>query len=151
MTTPAPTPQDFNDLSTADLIKQINDEYAQVLAGERNTFAKAIEIGARLTVIQQRDEDNGPWKTRVPVLFPNMSYETAALYIRLHKKLDDLKAKAAAKGVSLTNMTITLARNLLKNPKGTGSGNKNKNTRAGAVAEPGDTKTNSPSTAPDAI
>jgi hypothetical protein len=133
----------YGDLSTADLVKQINDEYSVILAGDRNTFQKALPIGAKLVVLLSRIK-HGERKARLAELCPKVSYETATLYMRFANKLDELTKRAAAKGVTLQELTINTARKLLANPKQatkTKNKNKNKNAQAGAVEEPGDTKT----------
>jgi len=146
MTTPAP---DYGDLSTDDLVKQINAECDIILAGERSTFTKAMTIAPMLIVVRDREKEKGTWtKTRVPQLFPKLSYETVTTYIRYYQKRPELEKKAAEQSVSLT---LTNAGKLGAKPRTTPPKPKPKPAQKGSVEEPGDSKTTAPSTSPDDI
>ena len=86
---------DLIDLSTAELAKLINDEYAVILANERTNLPKAMSVGEKLKVLQGKAK-HGEWQTKLKAHCPKVSYETATLYIRLWDKRDKLKELAAA-------------------------------------------------------
>jgi hypothetical protein len=46
--TPTPSPQDYDELAVAALVKQINDEYAVILRSERANLPRAMAIGEKL-------------------------------------------------------------------------------------------------------
>ena len=43
---------DYGDLSTKDLAKQINEEYALILAAERTYLQKALSLGEKLIALR---------------------------------------------------------------------------------------------------
>ena len=109
---------DYGDLSTADLVKLINSEYAGLLAGERNTFQKAITLGDALLALRKR-QDHGKWQAYLAKVCPQLSYETATVYIRLAENREKIMAAAKEKSVAPTDLTIDLALKLLRKPKPT--------------------------------
>lgn len=132
---------DYGDLSTTELAKQINDEYAVILANDRTNLQKALSVGEKLIELRPRISKHGEWKTKLKVLCPQISYETATLYIRFVEKFDKLEAHAAAKGVTVTDLTIQEARTATatKSTDATKSASGNKSSKASkaAVEEPG--------------
>ena len=138
---------DLIDLSTAELAKLINDEYAVILANERTNLPKAMSVGEKLKVLQGKAK-HGEWQTKLKAHCPKVSYETATLYIRLWDKRDKLKELAAAKSVTVTDLTIQEARKLLATPKpNDGKGATSKVPKGGV--EPGEPR--SVSVPPDKI
>jgi hypothetical protein len=139
----------LTDLGTTDLIKLVNDEYAAVLASDRATYPRAIRIGEALKVLTGRI-NHGDKKAWFKEHCPKLSYETARVYIRLAENQEEIITAAKAKSVE-TTLTIASAMGLLRKPKTTTPVKpKAKRAQAGGV-EPGDTRTNAASTAPDAI
>jgi hypothetical protein len=126
---------DFGDLSTTDLAKRINDEYAVILESERTNLQKALAIGEKLKALRPRiAPEHGEWQAKLKVYCPKISYETATLYVRLWDKRDELETAATAKSVRTTDLTIEEARKLLAKPK---PDNANKSGKAGKVAKAG--------------
>jgi|SRR6516165_2835344 hypothetical protein len=125
------------DLATDALAKLINDEYAVILNAERANLPKAQAIGEKLKVLQSKAK-HGEWRDKLTTCCPKVSYETATLYIRLWDKREKLAELAAAKSVTVTDLTIQEARKLLATPKAD-NGDKGKSAKVarGAVAEPG--------------
>jgi hypothetical protein len=92
-------------LSTDALIKAINDEYAIVLASERSNLQRALTIGQKLKTLRARTE-HGEWRIKLGEWCPNLSYETATLYMRLWDNQGKLVEAAADKSVEPTGLTI---------------------------------------------
>ena len=113
----------YDDLSLPDLIKLINTEYDMVLAGDRNTFQKAIPLGQMLISLKPRVAKHGKWQDWIAANCPKLSYETVALYMRLADPDNLAKLLAAGKSVTVTDlkMTIREARDVLAKPKSTGT------------------------------
>jgi len=102
---------------TADAIaKQINDEYSLILANERANLPRALAIAEKLIALRARTV-HGQWQAKLAVWCPQISYETATLYIRLYEKEDVWRNAAAAKSVETTDLTIEAARQLLAKPR----------------------------------
>ena len=72
----------YNDLSTTELAKLINDEYEVILGNERANYPRALSIGEKLAHLR-RGADRSEWKTKLETLCPHISYETATKYIRV--------------------------------------------------------------------
>jgi hypothetical protein len=107
-------------LTTDVLVKAINDEYSQILASERNNLQKALAIGEKLVALRPRiAPKHGKWQAKLKEHCPDISYETATLYIRLFESQVEWRAAAAAKSVGPTDLTIEAARQLLANPRST--------------------------------
>jgi hypothetical protein len=79
---------------------------------KRTNLPRAQAIGEKLKVLQGKSK-HGEWQTKLKTHCPKVSYETATLYIRLWDKRDKLKELAAAKSVTVTDLTIQEARKLL--------------------------------------
>jgi len=107
---------DYLDLSAAELAKQINDEYAVILASERTNYPRALSIGEKLVALR-RGAEHGEWQTKLKTHCPKLSYETATKYVRCWKNQKDITQAAAAKGVVTTDLTIELALSLIATPK----------------------------------
>jgi len=76
-------------LDTDVLVKAINDEYSQILASERNNLQKALAIGEKLVALRPRiAPKHGKWQVKLAEHCPQISYETATLYIRLYENQD---------------------------------------------------------------
>jgi hypothetical protein len=138
----------LNELGDSELIKRINDEVGVDLAAERNTYTRAVALGEMLVLLRNRRNDKRGWQEYLKEKCPKLAYETATLYIRLHEKQDEIIAAAKAQSVTVTDLTVRLARKLIAG-KGKGK-TKPKPAPAGGV-EPGEIKASSPSTAPDVI
>ena len=109
---------DYGDLSTKDLAKQINEEYALILAAERTYLQKALSLGEKLIALRQRvAPKHGQWQTKLKEYCPDISYEKANLCIRFVENLDKLEAYAASKNVKLTDLGIEEARQALTKSK----------------------------------
>src|SRR5262249_33686889 len=109
---------DFGDLSTNELAKQINAEYALILDAERTNLQKALAVGEKLIALRQRvAPKHGDWQAKLEKYCPTLSYETATKYIRLCDKWDDIAKAARAKCVATTDLTIEAALKLIAKPK----------------------------------
>jgi hypothetical protein len=99
-------------------VQEINAEYEEIVEAERKTgnLPRAISIGEKL-IKCKAELQHGEWQDWLKEHCPQISYETAALYMRFASKRDDLEKAAAAKSVTLTDLTITEARELLATPK----------------------------------
>jgi Protein of unknown function (DUF3102) len=104
-------------LSTDALVKAINDEYGQVLASERSNLQRALAIGEKLKALRSRT-DHGEWRIWLVEHGPNLSYETATLYIRLWDNQSKLADAAEEKSVEPTDLTIDDFRRYLAKSKG---------------------------------
>ena len=129
---------DLIDLSTIELAKLINDEYAVILNNERTNLPRAMSVGEKLKVLQGKSK-HGEWQIRLKTHCPKVSYETATLYIRLWDKRDKLNELAKAKSVTVTDLTIQEARRLLATPKPNDDKSKSVKVPKGGV-EPGEPK-----------
>jgi hypothetical protein len=107
----------LNALSSADLEKQINDDYAVILGSERANLPRALAIAPKLHVLRMRAW--GKWKTKFDSHNLQMSYETASVYLRIWERWAEIKKLAAEKGVDPTLLTIDAARELLAKKKST--------------------------------
>jgi hypothetical protein len=138
------------DLATDALAKLINDEYSVIVANERANLPKAQALGEKLRVLQSKAK-HGEWRDKLKAHCPKVSYETATLYIRLWDKREKLAELAAAKSVTVTDLTIQEARKLLATPKTDSGDNKGKPTKVvkGAVVEPGNEPPSPRSIPPD--
>jgi hypothetical protein len=124
-------------LSTDALVKAINDEYAVMLASERSNLAKALAIGEKLVALKSRIE-HGEWKPKLREHCPQISYETAAVYCRLHNQRADWRKAAADKNVDPASLTIEAVLKLLRPPRpDKGSGGKSSKAAKAAIPEPG--------------
>lgn len=122
----------YTDLSTDDLAKLINEEYSVILHNERTNLPRAQMVGEKLKVLQDKAE-HGEWKTKLAEYCPEVAYETATLYIRLWNKREKLAELAAAKDVTVTDLTIQEARKLLATPKSGSDGSRSKKAIKAAV------------------
>jgi hypothetical protein len=107
---------DYGELSVSDLAKLINEEYALVLASERNNLQRALAIGEKLMWLRARAK-HGEWQEKLKGWCPKLSYETATLYIRIFEKRDVWEKRAKAESVDSTDLTIERARQLLAKPR----------------------------------
>ena len=109
---------DYAGLSADDLAKQINDEYAVILSSEKANLPRALAIGEKLMHLRVRIPSD-EWKDKLEGYCPNISYETATLYIRLFEKQETWRAAAVAQNVEPTSLTIDAARRLLTKKRST--------------------------------
>jgi hypothetical protein len=109
-------PKAYGELSLPDLAKLINDEYAVVLASERNNLQRALAIGEKLMWLRARAK-HGEWQEKLKGWCPKLSYETATLYIRLFEKRHIWEERARAESVETTDLTIEKVRQLLAKPR----------------------------------
>jgi hypothetical protein len=109
---------EYANLSAADLAKQINDEYDVILNSEKANLPRALAIGEKLMHLRVRIPTD-EWKAKLEGYCPNISYETATLYIRLFEKQAVWRAAAAAQNVEPTSLTIDAARRLLTKKRST--------------------------------
>ena len=107
----------YGDLSTADLAKQINDDYSVILGSERANLPRALAIAPKLSVLRTRPW--GQWKTKFPSYSLTISYETASVYLRIWEHWPEIKNLAAKKSVDPTLLTIDGARELWARRKDT--------------------------------
>src|SRR6516164_1684403 len=96
------------DLSSDDLAKQINDEYAVILNSERANLPKALVIAEKLNALRVRAK-RGVWKNQFSSYGLKISYETASVYLRIWEHWDEIQKLAAAKSVDPTLLTIDAA------------------------------------------
>jgi Protein of unknown function (DUF3102) len=84
---------DVIQLSDDALVQAINDEYSLILQNERGNLQRALAIGEKLVALKSRME-HGKWK---PYLKEHceISYETAAVYMRVYSKQAEWRAKNA--------------------------------------------------------
>jgi DUF3102 family protein len=138
---------DYGDLKISELVTLINTEYAAILEADRTNLQRALKVGEMLVDLKPRVAKHGEWQLWLKSHCPKISIETANLYMRLADNLEELEKRAAAKSVTLTDLTITQARELLAKPKptnGNGSDKAKANKVAKAAVEPGnkpDTRT----------
>src|SRR5262245_25757989 len=92
----------YLDLSAAELAKQINDEYALILASERINYPRALSIGEKLVALR-RGVEHGEWQTKLKMHCPQLSYETATKYARCWNKREAIARAPAAKAVATTD------------------------------------------------
>jgi hypothetical protein len=107
---------EYADLTATDIAKQINDEYAVILNSERANLQRALAIGEKLMHLRSRIP-RSEWKIKLEGYCPDLSYETATLYIRLYENQEVWRAAAVAKNVEPTSLTIDAARQLLAKPR----------------------------------
>jgi hypothetical protein len=136
---------DYRDLGTLDLIKQINTEYETILAAERHVL-RAIAVGEMLIACKDRVK-HGEWEPWLKKNCAKIAPSTDRLYRQLADNREELERKA--KPLSLSDLTVTQARELLAKPKPEKPSKPS--VAKGGVDEPGDTKAKSPSTSPDEI
>jgi len=105
------------DLSSDDLKKQINDDYAVILNSERANLPRALVIAEKLNALRARVK-RGEWKTKFPEHGLNISYETASVYLRIWEHWPEIQQLAAEKSVDPTLLTIDGARELWARRKG---------------------------------
>jgi hypothetical protein len=105
------------DLSSDDLKKQINDDYAVILNSERANLPKALLIAEKLNALRARVR-RGEWKAKFHAHGLSISYETASVYLRIWENWADICDLAAAKSVDPTLLTIDGARELWARRKG---------------------------------
>ncbi len=151
MTDPAKPPKDYQEFGVPDLVKMVNDEYSHIYHSDRMTYPRAITVGEMLNNLKPRVSNHGKWQDWLKSNCPKISLETANLYMRLADSENQTKIAsiAAGKSVSVTDLTITKARELLAKPKAnnnTSKGKFGKSTKA--AVEPGNQAT-SPSLAPE--
>jgi hypothetical protein len=115
MTTPTTTGKDYGERTVSELVSMVNAEYAAIMEAERTHLQRAIGVGEKLLDLKPRVAKHGEWQQWLKTNCPKISIETANLYMRLAKpeNLDKLKKAAAAKSVTLTDLTITEAREIL--------------------------------------
>jgi hypothetical protein len=122
MTTPEM--KGFDHLSTPDLAKVINDEWLVIQQSElevgRKNLPRALAVAEKLSILKVRAR-RGEWKNKFSSYGLQISYETAALYLRILEKWETVLRLARAKGVDPTLLTIDAARQLLAQPKTTSS------------------------------
>jgi len=132
---------DYLDLSATELAKQINAEYALILANERTNYPKAMSVGEKLGALR-RGAEHGEWQAKLKQYCPAISYETATKYIRLWNNRNKIEAEATIKSVATTDLTIELALNLIAKPKAKDSSKgKPDSVSKGGVEEPGNEPT----------
>src|SRR5262245_37633349 len=103
-------------LSTDALVQSISDEYAVIFESERNTLPKALALGGKLVELQDGVE-HGEWKPYLEKRRLQISYETAAVYMRVYNKQEKWRELAAAKNVDPAFLTIERVLNLLAKSK----------------------------------
>jgi hypothetical protein len=120
MTTPTTTTtiskgKDYGERTVSELVSMVNAEYAAIMEAERTHLQRAIGVGEKLLDLKPRVAKHGEWQQWLKTNCPKISIETANLYMRLAKpeNLDKLEKAAAAKSVTLTDLTITEAREIL--------------------------------------
>ena len=130
--------QDVIHLSTDALVQAINDEYAVILASERTNLAKALAIGQKLVALKSRTE-HGEWKPKLKEYRLTISYETAAVYMRVWNKQAEWRKAAADKNVDPASLTIEEVLKLLRPPPDPNKGKPKPPTAVvkGGVQEPG--------------
>jgi hypothetical protein len=123
---------DYGDLSTTELAKQINAEYAAILDSERTNFQRWLSLGEKLIALRPRiAPKHGEWQAKLKLHCPTISYEKANLCIRFAENRDKLEAYAASKNVKVTDLGIDEGRKALAKPKSTDNASK-----SGSVNKP---------------
>jgi hypothetical protein len=119
MTAPITTAKDYGERTVSELVSMVNTEYAAIMEAEPTHLQRAIGIGEKLLDLKPRVAKHGEWQQWLKTNCPEISIETVNLYMRLAKpdNLDKLERAAAAKSVTLTDLTITEAREILAKPK----------------------------------
>jgi hypothetical protein len=112
----------INELGDSELIKRINEQVGIDLAADRSTYTRAVALGEMLVLLRNRRNKKGGWQEYLKEKCPKLAYETATLYIRLYEKQDAILAAAKAQSVTVTDMTVRLARKLIAKPSGKGGG-----------------------------
>jgi hypothetical protein len=135
----------ITELGDTELIKRINDEVGIDLAAERSTYSRAVALGEMLVLLRNRRNKKDGWQEYLREKCPKLAYETATLYIRLYEKQDAILAAAKAQSVTVTDLTVRLARKLIAKPgKAKGEG---KTKKPSAVDELGN-QPSAPSASP---
>jgi hypothetical protein len=129
-------------LSTDALVQAINDEYAVILASERSNLPKALAIGEKLVALRPRiAPKHGEWKPALAEHCPEISYETATVYIRLYTKQAEWRKAAVEKHADPTRLTIEGVLKLLRpeTPDNANKGGKGKSGKSSKseIPEPG--------------
>jgi hypothetical protein len=108
-------------MSTDDLVKLINDEYGIIQAAEEEVASKnlnrALQVAHKLAALRAKAKLLGKWKIRFSEFGLTISYETAALYLRVYDNWCLVLQLAEAAGVDSTHLTIDRCRKLLEKPK----------------------------------
>jgi hypothetical protein len=123
-------PDEINKLDDNELIKRINEEANPHLTSERTTYTRAIAVGEMLVMLRLRRNATGGWRDYLKEKCPKLAYETATLWIRLFKNQPKILVAAKAQSVTVTDLTVGVARKLIATPS------KTKAAPAGGV-EPG--------------
>ena len=110
-------PAAINELGDSELIKRINEQVGIDLAADRSTYTRAVALGEMLVLLRNRRNDKRGWQEYLKEKCPKLAYETATLYIRLFEKQDAILAAAKAQSVTVTDLTVRLARKLIAKPK----------------------------------
>jgi hypothetical protein len=111
------TSTDYGDLKVSELVALIKTEYAAITEADRSNLQRALKVGEMLVDLKPRVAKHGEWQLWLRNHCPKISIETANLYMRFANNLEKLEQAAAAKSVTLTDLTITQARELLAKPK----------------------------------
>jgi Protein of unknown function (DUF3102) len=107
----------YGELPVSQLVEMINTEYEVIVDADRSNLQRAISIGEKLIGLKPRVAEHGKWQQWLKEHCPMISIETANLYMRLAGNREKLEKAADEKSVSLTDLSITEARQLLAKPK----------------------------------
>jgi hypothetical protein len=106
----------YGEMSAAELAKIINTDYGLILSSERMNLQRAKAVGEKLTWLQAKAPPK-EWQKKLKEWCPKLSYETANKYIRVYVKWSIIEARAKAKNVVTTDLTLQTALELLAKPR----------------------------------
>jgi hypothetical protein len=123
----------------AKLARQINVEYAAIIEHTQTSLQRAMAAGAMLKEAKDK-VGHGAWEKWLQDNCPEISKETASLYMRLDKNTSTLEAAAEANQQRVTDLSIRGAAKILAKPRTEGEGAKEgeaaKTKRAKRKAQP---------------
>jgi Protein of unknown function (DUF3102) len=129
--------------SLRQLATEINRAYQQIIDGEKKSIEYATEIGEMLIAAKKKHGEHGKWLDWLKVECPDIAETTAALYMRIANKGDELAAAAEANGQRVADLTIRGAARLLAKPKKEGAP-RSSQPRTKAAVEPPEPSLGSP-------
>ena len=110
--------------------------FQRIIYGEKKSLEYATEIGEMLIAAKKQHGEHGKWLAWLKTDCPNIAETTAALYMRIAKKGDELAAAAEANGQRVADLTIRGAARLLAKPKKDSKPRKSKEPSTEAAVDP---------------
>jgi hypothetical protein len=102
--------------SLVKLARQINAEHAAIIDHTQTSLQRAMAAGAMLKEVKDK-VGHGAWEKWLKANCPDISKETATLYMRLHKNTSTLEAEAEANQQRITDLSIRGAAKIISRPR----------------------------------